>query len=288
MFWILAKTKSSHILFYLHYMFTGFPLKSYQIPAKLTPLFFIKASNVETSWLKRCWLILREADVQTFQQKPNVPHHLHSGAALQAFSSFPGHFLAQLDLVLALQSPCTFCSELAEASTCSEWSWMAASWRECLSKIASKLTGWDWWSSMIGTQILQRYVVDYGPWMLSWLIIFNAICSLLRILDTHKLQHLFLWGVIWQRHSGRKATATTKKSTVQTARSAQESDNGDNGANFQGQEAILNQKLWEHKPGSESWIRWPSGLVIPWAWRSCGGLCWSLLNISHLMADPLQ
>ena len=77
---------------------------------------------------------------------------------------------------------------------------------------------------MIGTQILQRYVVDYGPWMLSWLIIFNAICSLLRILDTHKLQHLFLWGVIWQRHSGRKATATTKKSTVQTARIAKESD----------------------------------------------------------------
>ena len=51
MFWILAKTKSSHILFYLHYMFIGFPLNSYQIPAKLTPLFFIKASNVETSWL---------------------------------------------------------------------------------------------------------------------------------------------------------------------------------------------------------------------------------------------
>ena len=138
MFWILAKTKSSHILFYLHYMFIGFPLNSYQIPAKLTPLFFMKASNVETSWLKRCWLILREADVQTFQQKPNVPHHLHSGAALQAFSSFPGHFLAQLDLVLALQSPCTFCLELAEASTCSEWSWMAASWRECLSKNLTK------------------------------------------------------------------------------------------------------------------------------------------------------
>ena len=130
---------------------------------------------------------------------------------------------------------------------------------------------------MIGTQILQRYVVDYGPWMLSWLIIFNAICSLLGILGTHKLQHLFLWGVIWQRHSGRKATATTKKSTVQTARIAKESDNGDNGANFQGQEAILNQKLWEHKPGSESWIRWPSGWLSHEHGDLAGGsvdLCW--------------
>ena len=45
---------------------------------------------------------------------------------------------------------------------------------------------------MIGTQILQRYVVDYGPWMLSWLIIFNAICSLLRTLDTQVAASLSL------------------------------------------------------------------------------------------------
>ena len=126
--WILGKSMQNKIpiLFYPIFcpddILTTFPLYFCEIHVKLTPLFFIKASNVETSWLKRCSLIMMEADVQTFQQKPNFPHHLHSGASLQAFSSFPGHFLAQLDLVLALQSPCTFCSELAEASTCSEWS----------------------------------------------------------------------------------------------------------------------------------------------------------------------
>lgn len=49
---------------------------------------------------------------------------------------------------------------------------------------------------MIGTQILQRYVVDYGPWMLSWLIIFNAICSLLRTLDTHTSCSISFFGVL--------------------------------------------------------------------------------------------
>ena len=141
-----------------------------QMPIKSRPLFFIKARNVETSWLKRCWLRLMEADVLTFQQKPNVPHHLHSGAALQVFSSFPGHFLAQLDLVLALQSPCTFCSELAEASTCSEWSWMVASWWECLSAIA----GWDGQSSTICVPRFSKgllWTMDRGwPWMVPWYI----------------------------------------------------------------------------------------------------------------------
>ena len=98
--------------------------------------------------------------------------------------------------------------------------------------------------------------MDYGPWMTmdGTLIFFNAICSLLRILDTHTSASISFLGVLLNlaKHSGRKATATTKKSTVQTARIAKESDNGDNEANFQSQETILNQKLWEHKPGSES------------------------------------
>ena len=70
------------------------------------------------------------------QQKPKVPHHLHSGAFLQAASSFPGHFLAQVDVVFALQFPVTPCSEVSDTSVFSAWSSVAASLTECLTGIS--------------------------------------------------------------------------------------------------------------------------------------------------------
>ena len=150
-------------------------LRSHSIPVKCQmrvksrPLFFIKASNVETSWLKRCWLHLMEADVQTFQQLLSSPHHLHSFAFLHSNHPFEGHNTAFRVLAAGLQ-PGNFCSELAEASTCSEWSWMVASWWECLSAIA----GWDGQSSIICVPRFSKgllWTMDRGwPWMVPWYI----------------------------------------------------------------------------------------------------------------------
>ena len=74
--------------------------------------------------------------ISKHQQKPKVPHHLHSGAFLQAASSFPGHFLAQVDVVFALQFPVTPCSEVSDTSVFSAWSSVAASLTECLTGIS--------------------------------------------------------------------------------------------------------------------------------------------------------
>ena len=134
---------------------------------KSRPLFFIKASSVETSWLKRCWLRLMEADVLTFQQKPNVPHHLHSGAALQVFSSFPGHFLAQFDLVLALQSPALSAQNsrrLPRVQNGHEWLHLEGN---ALARSQAETGKAPWFVPIFSKGML--WTMDHGwPWMVPW------------------------------------------------------------------------------------------------------------------------